>query len=75
MRLLILTAGVAAIWAEIGSGQPGNNTKNHKSMMFTQTKEQYTPPRSEELELTLEGVIAASDPKFSTPFTGGGEDW
>lgn len=44
-------------------------------MKIVQTKEQYTPPRSEELEAQLEGVIAASDPKFSTPFTGGGEDW
>lgn len=29
-------------------------------MKIVQTKEQYTPPRSEELEMTLEGVIAAS---------------
>lgn len=28
--------------------------------MITQTKEQYISPRSEELEIKLEGVIAAS---------------
>ena len=28
--------------------------------MITQTKEQYTSPRSEELDVRLEGVIAAS---------------
>ena len=28
--------------------------------MITQTKEQYTPPRCEELEMDLEGLIAAS---------------
>ena len=28
--------------------------------MITQPKEQYTPPRSEELNVRLEGVIAAS---------------
>ena len=33
-------------------------------MKIVQTKEQYTPPRSEELELTLEGVIAASAPEY-----------
>ena len=30
--------------------------------MRKETKEQYTPPRCEELEMTLEGVIAASAP-------------
>lgn len=31
--------------------------------MITQTKEQYTPPRCEELELDIEGVVCASDVK------------
>ena len=44
-------------------------------MMIVQTKEQYLPPKSEELEMSLEGVISASDPKFGSPFPGGGEDW
>ena len=30
--------------------------------MITQTKEQYAPPRCEELEIKPEGVIAASAP-------------
>lgn len=39
--------------------------------MITQTKEQYTPPVSEELEIKLEGVIAASP----GPYPGmGGEE-
>ena len=33
-------------------------------MKKEQLKEQYTPPKSEELEMTLEGVIAASAPDF-----------
>jgi len=32
--------------------------------MIKQPKEQYTPPRSEELEIKLEGVIATSAPEF-----------
>ena len=32
--------------------------------MITQTKEQYTPPRCEELDVRLEGVIAASAPTY-----------
>ncbi len=32
--------------------------------MTTQTKLQYTSPRSEELEVNLEGVIAASAPEY-----------
>lgn len=37
--------------------------------MITQTKEQYTSPRSEELDVRLEGVIAASlDPSYTNPF-------
>ena len=31
--------------------------------MTTQAKLQYTPPRSEELDIQLEGVICASDVK------------
>ena len=60
MRPLVFAAGVALIWDEIVSGQSGINILFHKSMKIVQTKEQYTPPRSEELEMTLEGVIAAS---------------
>ena len=41
--------------------------------MTTQAKLQYTPPRSEELDINLEGVIAMS-PKWEPPFTNG-EDW
>ena len=37
--------------------------------MTQETKEQYVSPRSEELEIDLEGVIALSD-----PHTGGGID-
>ena len=33
--------------------------------MLTQTKEQYISPRSEELEINLEGVIAASPGPYS----------
>lgn len=37
--------------------------------MITQTKEQYTPPVSEELDINLEGVIAASlEPTYTNPF-------
>ena len=45
-------------------------------MRITETKDQYTPPRSEVLEMNLEGVIAASgDPKYpDTPF-GGEKPW
>ena len=32
--------------------------------MITQTKEQYTSPKCEELEVNLEGVIAASAPEY-----------
>ena len=35
--------------------------------MTTQRKEQYTPPRSEELEIDLEGVIALSGEGFENP--------
>ncbi len=35
--------------------------------MTTQTKLQYTPPRSEELEIDLEGVIALSGKDFENP--------
>ncbi len=42
--------------------------------MITQAKEQYTSPRSEELEIKLEGVIAASqDVSPSNPFSGNTE--
>ena len=38
--------------------------------MIKLTKEQYTSPRSEELEVRLEGVIAASpDVSTSNPFS------
>ena len=33
-------------------------------MMITQTKEQYISPECEVQEVTLEGVIAASAPKY-----------
>lgn len=42
--------------------------------MIVQTKEQYTPPRCEELEAQLEGVIAASG-EFSLPGTVPGNSW
>ena len=44
--------------------------------MIKQPKEQYTPPRSEELEIKLEGVIAVSgkDVKPNNPFSGWPED-
>jgi len=35
-------------------------------MMITQTKLQYTPPMSEELDIQLEGVIALSGGKYPT---------
>ncbi len=35
--------------------------------MTTQAKLQYTPPRSEELEMNLEGVIALSGKDFENP--------
>ena len=40
--------------------------------MVTQTKVQYTPPMCEELDVRLEGVIAASgDPQdYDNPFGG-----
>ena len=44
-------------------------------MKETKTKEQYTPPKSEGLEVRLEGVIAQSDPNpgdYNNPFTDGG---
>ncbi len=42
--------------------------------MIVQTKEQYTSPRSEEQEIKLEGVIAASpDVSPSNPFSGNTE--
>ena len=34
--------------------------------MITQPKEQYTSPRSEELDIQLEGVIALSGGKYPT---------
>ena len=34
--------------------------------MITQTKEQYTPPRCEELDIQLEGVMALSGGKYPT---------
>lgn len=40
-------------------------------MMFIQTKEQYAPPRSEELDVQLEGVVAASPGEY--PGIGGEE--
>lgn len=44
--------------------------------MVTQTKEQYTPPMCEELDVRLEGVIAASgkDVNPNNPFSGWPED-
>lgn len=42
----------------------------HKFMKIIQTKEQYTPPRSEELEIDLEGVIALSGKDFKNPDIG-----
>ena len=35
--------------------------------MLTQTKEQYISPRSEELEIKLEGVIALSGKDLENP--------
>ena len=35
--------------------------------MTTQAKLQYTPPRSEELEIKLEGVIALSETGVTNP--------
>ncbi len=35
--------------------------------MTTQAKLQYTPPRSEELEIKLEGVIALSETGVENP--------
>lgn len=45
--------------------------------MNTQTKEQYTPPRCEELDARLEGVIAesAASGEFSIPWTVPGNVW
>ena len=39
--------------------------------MITQTKQQYTPPQCEELEIKLEGVIAVSqtDLTVNDPFS------
>ncbi len=37
-------------------------------------KETYISPECEALEMRLEGVIAASDPKFNSPF-GGEQEW
>ena len=41
--------------------------------MIVQTKEQYTPPRSEELRLESEGIMQVS-PTYNNPFTNK-EDW
>ena len=45
----------------------------HKQSVM-EVKEQYTPPRCEELDAHLEGVIAASPGPYNNPFKEGG-DW
>ena len=45
----------------------------HKQSVM-EVKEQYTPPRCEEMDAHLEGVIAASPGPYNNPFKEGG-DW
>ena len=42
-------------------------------VMITQTKEQYFPPRCEEMAINPDDVIAVSPGKYNNPFEDGGE--